>query len=188
MRRGAHCCERSTPSSTALHTHCWRRLYWWTMPVSEVYTHTHIHTLQIIPSVLVPLVWGLAYVFFFFFFKSYCMILPSMSCQCVCECACTDAQQPVSVYGVCVCVCVCCVCHSTLCNAANPCLGEIRSLIRQPQGLHSVITLNPPPSATTQHHFTLWDLRLDVTRQRESVCACVCVCARVCVCVWSECR
>ena len=112
------------------------------------------------------------------------MILPSMSCQCVCECACTDAQQPVSVYGVCVCVCVCCVCHSTLCNAANPCLGEIRSLIRQPQGLHSVITLNPPPSATTQHHFTLWDLRLDVTRQRERVCARVCVCVRACVCVF----
>lgn len=65
------------------------------------------------------------------------------------------------------------MCHSTLFNAVNPCLGEIRSLICQPQGLHSVITLNPPPTqaATTQHHFTLWDLRFDGARL--SVCWCV---------------
>lgn len=60
-------------------------------------------------------------------------------------CVCAGIQRPLSAYmyagGV---------CHSTLCNAVNPCLGEIRSLIRQPQGLHSVITLNPPHS----HHHT----------------------------------
>lgn len=68
-----------------------------------------------------------------------------------------------------------CVCHSTLCNAVNPCLGEIRSLIRQPQGLHSVITLNPPLhpwAATTQQHFTLWYLRSEGASQR--------------VCVWTK--
>lgn len=36
MRLGAHCYEPFTPLLTALHTHCWRRLSWWTMPAREV--------------------------------------------------------------------------------------------------------------------------------------------------------
>lgn len=71
-----------------------------------------------------------------------------------------------------------CVCHSTLCNTVNPCLGEIRSLICQTQGLHSVITLNPPPPHPNQlppAEATLRDLRLDGAGHGLCVYVCTCV-------------
>lgn len=60
-------------------------------------THTHTFTRQIIPSLLVPLVWGLAY-----FFSG-----ATVWFGWVCVSVYADARQPVSIYCIApVCVCV----------------------------------------------------------------------------------
>ena len=108
------------------------------MPVSEVYIYTHTHTQthtadNSVSACASCLRLSLFFLELLYDFAEYELLMRLHWCP-------TASQH------------VWCVCarHSTLSNAANPCLGEIRSLIRQPQGLHSVITLNPPPPI--RHH------------------------------------
>lgn len=105
-----------------------------------------IHTVQIVLSL--PLIWGLTYILrpaVGFYWIAKCSLCVRVW---LCWCPTTSQHKHVQSKG--------CVCCSTLCNAGNPCLGEIRSLICQPLGLHWVITLNHPlPVIAMQHHLTL---------------------------------